>query len=341
PMGTGAYACSYDGGGITLTRRPDAAGHASAEDVYIKEVKVVASEKGYCNIVDFNKGNVRVGIVENGVYYVDRTDVSFTELYSPNYEFIAYNTASGVFAKKEMRQAVSYLIDRKAFFDESVLSVSLTEAFFPIIPGCWAYDEVRDPYEFTQESIGLARGLISESGYVMWNDVYGTNVGGALRPLVIRIIVNKGSKLRYNRAEDIMGQLGGLGLTCVIDYLDWDAYLTRARSGDYDIAMAGVSLPKDPDVAFMFSSDPAFADTNIASYHNPEVDALLAEMSTDPSLRRANLALIRDIAYEDVPYLGVSFKREYLALSSAVKGQIRTEPWDVIFGLSGVYIPIS
>ncbi|WP_336057916.1 ABC transporter substrate-binding protein, partial [Nitratireductor sp. CH_MIT9313-5] len=93
-----------------------------------------------------------------------RDDPNFNvhEQAGPHVWFLILNMKEGPFAKKEIRQAANYAIDKKALV-ENILQGTAEIAAGPTPPAfAWAYNEDLQPYPHDPEK---ARQLLEEAGY--------------------------------------------------------------------------------------------------------------------------------------------------------------------------------
>lgn len=214
-----------------------------------------------------------------------------------------------LFSDVRVRQAIAMGYDKDAILSTlgDGSGMRLISSVFPTIS--WAYNTELTPWHYDPER---ARGLLAEAG---WED---RNGDGILdrdgQPFAFEIVWSPVTNLWGNIAMVAQDQLSQLGMNVTMTSLEWGAFINdRLLSQQYDALIVGFGgglVPADPDsitYPLMHSSnDIPGSGLNIASYVNPEVDALLDEGRSLPGCSVEDRAQvyweIQRLIHEDVAY---------------------------------------
>lgn len=187
-------------------------------------------------------------------------DLVFDEVPGLGYQGLSLNNKKPPFDKVEVRQAVSYSIDRDIvaktlFFD------SVTPGQGPIAPGSWAYDPSvavfkRDPAK--------AKELLQKAGLTL--------------PVKFSCyVVNTPEGIQI--AQAYKEQLAEGGLEMDLELLEFGTALAKYNNHEHTCFQIGWSGRPDPDgntFGFLHSK----GGLNSDQYANPQVDALLEKART-------------------------------------------------------------
>lgn len=188
------------------------------------------------------------------------------------FSYIALNQAREPFNSRELRQAVSYAVDRdvivrNVFFDTAVpLDVIFA-------PSSWANDPDYHPY--LGRDLGKARQLLARAG----------RAGG----FSFTYTTSAGDPNQLSLAELIKDQLKEAGIEMAIEEIEFGTLTQALSAGRYQAAFLGWTATYDPDdwVYSLFSTKGSLIGRS--HYSNPDVDLLLeqARARLDPTERKA------------------------------------------------------
>jgi len=189
-----------------------------------------------------------------------------------------------------------------------------------MIQNSWAYDTELAAIPFDQDA---ARALLDEAGWVASGDPLvdggdgqrtcdGCLYAEAGAPLEFNLQTNQGNTRREAAVVLIQDQLAQLGVKVNVEPIDFDTLLDVINSQTYDAFLIGWrnGFPDDPDQQQLFGSasdDPVQGLSNSSSYHNPELNDLMAQANSVPGCapedRAAIYHQIQQIMQDDQPYL--------------------------------------
>lgn len=191
------------------------------------------------------------------------SSLSYASIPGLGYSYIVFNEAKEPFSSKELRQAVSFAIDRQViaknvFFDTAL---PLDVIFAPSI---WTYDASFHPY--LKRDVAKAKQLLQQAG---------KGSGFAFTYLT-----SSGSTTGQQMAELIKDQLQEAGMTMTIQQVEF-AKLTQAlTAGEHQAGNIGWSAGYDPD-GWVYNHFSTKGALNVRShYSNADVDKLLEQART-------------------------------------------------------------
>lgn len=207
---------------------------------------------------------------------------------------------------KRVRQAISYAIDR-----EMIVKDILKGQGEPVDTFFSSFNPYRVPgWKVTERNVDEAKKLLKESGY----DVK--------RPITFN--VPTGNKVREQAAVVIAENLKEIGLEVKIEKMDMPTCMSKAKSGEFDLAMMGDTLvPTNPiyDLPFFITSG------NFNRYSNPEIDKIVEDIKhevNDDKMKELCYKM-QEIHKEDQPMIIIYGQKDLYATN---KRMIVGEPKD-------------
>jgi len=221
------------------------------------------------------------------------------------YRFIAWNQKrdgkSTKFADKRVRQALTYLTDRKSICEQVMLGYA-TPASGPFAPGSKQENTALKAYPFDVEK---GRALLREAG---WEDRNGDGVieNAAGEPLQFKFIYPSGSPLMDRIMLFIKDSYAKVGVVAELEPLEWSVFSDRLESQNFDaITLAWGGGAVEADIRQMFhSSQTNKGADNFMNYVNPELDKIIdeARRTVDNEKRFKLWHRAHEILWEDQPY---------------------------------------
>jgi len=246
-----------------------------------------------------------------GQFAGDRFKV--VEQAGPHLWFLILNAKEGPFAKKAVRQAANYAINREAIVND-VLEGTAEVAAGPTPPAfAWAYDASLAPYPYDPEK---AKALMAEAGIAEGTELtfFVTEGGsGMLDPIPM--------------GTAIQADLNAVGFDVKIETYEWNTFLGEVNPGlEGKADMAEMAwMTNDPDtLPFLALRTDAWPDAggfNSGYYSNPKVDELLeqARVATDQDERARLYKEMQQIVHEDAPWVFVANWKQNAVTSDRVE----------------------
>ncbi len=241
PLGTGPYAYSGDQR-LRLRRRMDWWCNAELpiasewidlekaedpiqirDDFEVAGLGMVAADPGNDNYVDFH------------------SDYELWDCESGLFLYLGCNIHSGVFSNAEVRQALTYAVDRNTIVEEYYRGFAYA-AGVPASP--------KSPYYSSALASKIRYNPMELSGAIANANLQGSTVV---------MLVNSDDVTRVRVAREIARVLGLCGLTVTMSELSGDAYLSALKNGRFDIYLGQTKLSANMDLSPFFASGGALS----------------------------------------------------------------------------------
>jgi peptide/nickel transport system substrate-binding protein len=253
---------------------------------------------------------------------------------APNAARVPGKNARPWLQRDELRQAISYAVDRQAVVDTVYLGAA-EPAYGPVTTGnreWYVPDLPKTPHDPAKAKALLAAiGLTDRNGDGKLEDASG-------RPAQFSILTRKGNTMLERSAAVLQDQLGKAGLTVDIVALDQKALIAQFGKGDYDaIQMWLPADATDParNLDFWLSSGGFHVwnpgQKTPATPWEARIDDLMRQQSTtvDRAKRHQLFAEVQRVFAEHVPVLYFAAPKIVVAMSARVTGAmpVALQPW--------------
>lgn len=306
PVGTGFF--KFDnwnhGTEIKLVKNDDYWG----EPVQLNSVTFKAIPEGGTRLAELETGFAHLiePVQPSEVTQVESLDNAyFDEKLSSSLNYIGFNLEKEPFNKKEVRQAITMLINQDEILDGIYEGFGLA-ASGPLPPGVFGYDENLKPLPYDPEK---AFALLKEAGY---EDGFKTTIW------------TNDNQQRMDIAVLIQNALKEANIEVDIEIVEWGAYLDKTANGEHDMFILGLSNPvgdADYFLSQLFHSANKGAPGNRVFYENAEVDELLEEARSeiDVEKRQALYSEVQEILIEDAPMMYLQHQSYLSGVSNKIE----------------------
>jgi len=227
--------------------------------------------------------------------------------------FIAWNLKRPLFADPAVRRALAMAVNR----DELIQTLwggyakPFQSAIHPLL---WAHDPHIQPIVYSparaREALGSAR----------WTDPDGDGVVESPNGtrFEFTLIVNN-NPLRIDAATLVQSYLRRVGVVVHVRVLEFNTYIKRILSGNYDAAYVNWKSGTKADLKSMWHSGSVPpGGYNFTRYRNASVDRWIeqARAATSPDSARAPWFRAQEAIYKDQPALFLAVPQDVVALSS-------------------------
>lgn len=245
------------------------------------------------------------------------------------FDFLALNCADSILNKKEVRQAISYAID-KWYLVSSVYQNKYDIADFPLDYGNYAYEQTRDAATYQRD--GIAK-LLQENGWKLKNKVWQKKENDKTIKLSFSLVVKQSDTNRVKVAEMIQNSLQEVGIQITLKKVSDKEYNTYLEKKNYDILLTGTYNSYSPDVSFYL------AEGNLANFREETCIDLLNEIKgiTDEQLLKEKMKQIVAIYQEEVPYIGLYRNRQTAIISPNLVGKIEPNNANLFYHIENWY----
>jgi peptide/nickel transport system substrate-binding protein len=315
PMGSGPYKFHRwkTGQEIELVRDPKywGTGQPGIDQAYLDRLKFRVVNNMDAALVRLKSGSLDYMEVLQPVQHVrgtnsERFNREFKkyEYYAPTYSYIGWNNNHPIFRDKRVRQAMTYLTDRKQIVKSVLFGLGevVDSHIYFFRP---EYDKSLRSYPFDPQK---ALALLNEAG---WRDTDGDGVldkviDGKRVPLRFEIKVNSGNAVRKSVALVLLDELKKHGIAASVRELDWTIFLNDVKNHQFDAVVLGWQMSTtEPDAYQVWhSSQAANKGSNAISYKNARVDEILEayRREFDPQKRIQMYKEFQEIIHDEQPY---------------------------------------
>ncbi len=241
-------------------------------------------------------------------------------------DYIAFNCSNRELANKEVRQAISYAIDK-----QNIISAIYANKYyisnFPLSEENYLYNAEKLTNEYNLEK---AKSILEENGWQYKQRTWQKVKDYKTMRLKFNLVVNSSNSERVAVAENIKNSLeSNLGITITIIKASDAQYKKYLESKNYDMILTGVYSGYSPDLSSYFG------ENNLANYANENVQALMQEIkniSDEKVLKEKYNALI-DIYKDEIPYVYLYNNRESLVCSNNLRGDIKPNNYNLFYNI--------
>jgi peptide/nickel transport system substrate-binding protein len=244
--------------------------------------------------------------------------------FHPNYAWIGWNTRRPFFADRNVRLAMTYLMDREGMRRSFLYGLDrpTTCHFYSESSSC---DPSLEPRPYDPE---LAVRLLDESGWV-------DSDGDGIRdrdgvPFRFTFLITSSSVFLGKLAPYLQQELRKVGIAMDIKRVEWALFTQMLREQEFDVCSllwGNTDVVSDPFQ--IWHSSQAASGSNYISYANPELDRLIEEArrELDDERRSALYRRLGRILYDENPYTFLYTRPSLDAVKKNVRGLRPAVPW--------------
>ena len=237
PLGTGPYKLAGTEGYRFLSKRTN--WWCKSKDLLITDdqIPLVAAESETHIRDQFEFADVGVVLTDPGSdWYVDyRCDYELWDCETGLFVYLGVHEDSTVFAKKEVRQALTKGINRDLLVDSYYRGFAVA-AELPASPNFPHYSQALAK-KYTYDPAEFASLLAEYQGYT------------------VKLLVNKDDSLRYRVAQEIGRMLSAGGLIVEVSAVSSLEFRYTLRNGEYDLYLGETKLSPNMDLSQFFATD--------------------------------------------------------------------------------------
>ena len=252
-------------------------------------------------IAALRTGNIQFTVLSAAGYDTLKSDSSVKAVEGPtlSYAYLGMNVARAPFDKPEVRQAISYAVDRNEIINSVFRGHARATGPVPSAMTDWAID-VSSVDTYTP-NLDKAKQLMADAGV--------SNVKTTMIAM---------STLSYqvDAAQVIRSQLLKIGIDAEVQPQEVGVYVDNWKKKNMDLMVGGNGSGTNPDraVCFFFCTD---GSANVWNYSNTKVDSDGAEgrTATDQAAAKAVYADAQKQIIADAPNLFLANQDQFLAYS--------------------------
>jgi peptide/nickel transport system substrate-binding protein len=230
------------------------------------------------------------------------------------YRYVEYNTTKAPLNDKVFRHALNYATDRNNLIKLAENGLGQPQLSFLSSLNNFYNKEVNE-YKY---NVATAKKMLADAGY---KSEGGKLMGKDGKPIEITVVYPTSSPPRKLIATYMEQQFKELGVTIKVEGLEFQAYVDKVDSKNFDIGLGnrGGGFP-DPDTFLsLFASN---GTQNKTGFNSPRVDELfkLGAKEVDPVKRKVLYDEIQKIVNEESPIFFLWSLTNYAMFNKAVDG---------------------
>lgn len=316
PVGTGKYKIlSVQDGSITLDKNTNW-WNIKNKNLLLEKINITK----YASLGEmynaFKIGNVDLISTDNTSLqeYIGKIGYAPKEMKGREHTFLSLNIKNGFLSQTEVRQAISYSIDKENIVS-SIFNNKCYTSSFPLDYGSWVYQSQNASAGYNLEQ---AKQVLTDAGWIFRNKYWQKTVNYRTQKLTLNLLVKSGDNDLNSVADNIKTQLENQGIHINIVQASDFQYVTMLNSGNYDIALCRMYLSPSPNI------ETFFGDNNLANYSNNEVSELMKEIknTTDDATIKKDYSRLVEIYKSDVPYISLYTNKYNVAYNNSLTGNI-------------------
>jgi peptide/nickel transport system substrate-binding protein len=250
-------------------------------------------------------------------------------LYTPqqlSYQYIGFNTQNPKLSDKNVRKALSHLVNRQEMID-ILFGGDATKTNSPIHPAKPHYNKNLKDLEYNPQK---AKELLAAAG---WKDSDGDGVldkeiNGKLQQLSLVYKYNSGNFIRKEIGFLLQEEAEAIGVKIEMVALEWNTLLKEIHNRDFEIiCMAWSQTPGLDDMKQLWHSSSDSPDgSNYVGFRNPQADQVIDELraTVDEKKQLELYYKIQELIVEDQPYVFLFTPKERLAIHKRFKAETST-----------------
>lgn len=254
---------------------------------------------------------------------LNNVEVEEIPFLSNEVEFIGFNFNRTATAKRAVRRAAAYAVDR-----ESILSYAyygngqLNDTIY--YPGYLGAESNSDAYAYNTK---MARSTLLKSGYKD-NDGDGILESADGTPLSLELVVNSDNPCRVQAAKTIASGLKSSGIGVTVTELEWEAYSAALARGDYDLYIGGARFRDCSEIrGYLYTG-------NRIGYENTKVNQKLDQMlGLSEEEKKALFAELQDTLIKDLPYYCLLYKTYGAIIPEGLEGTVSSSCFNIYNGV--------
>jgi len=303
---------------------------------YIQHAYALITDSSATDFMAFEQGLINVigtDIMTFGRFSGIR-NVTITNYDINDLVFLGFNLNNALLSDRYVREIIGHTINRDHVVNNIFLGTG-RESVSIINPVSHFY---RPNLEYPEFNMDIARNKLFQIGARDHNNegIFSREISGEFRRLEFSILVNEESPERVAIAHMIRDNLELLGMRVHLEIHDFETYIGRLESGNFDMFLGMYSFSVMPDFMPLFHSSSIGAESyNHFSFSQERVDRLLEQAANAPNeetLWNALGELQEAIAY-DLPIISIKFAQSSLLTDTRLGGDKRPVMGNIFNGV--------
>lgn len=245
---------------------------------------------------------------------------------SPSWSYVGYNLQRPLFQDREVRLALTYLIDRERILDEVYMGLGYLISG-PFVPHSPYYNHNVKPIPYDPDK---ARAILAKAG---WEDTDGDGIldkdydgSGKRKPFQFTFIIPSSSASTRKTVAVIEQDLIKAKIKMDIKPIEWSVYTQLLEEREFDVCMLGWvgGVEGDPYQIWHGSGANRKASSNHVGYNSEEANRLIEEgrRTIDKEKRYEIYRRLHEVIAYDQPYTFLAAPTATIAQSKRFRNAI-------------------
>ena len=331
PIGTGRFKITNLGQTAITLAKNENWNRAKKETSKIENIKInLFSSMGEV-FNSFKLGNTDIinTITLNYTDYIGTIGFNITESKGREFDFISFNCNDEILNDKNIRQAISYAIDKDNIIS-TIFNNQKIAAYYPLDYGNYLYENDTSSSGYNAEQ---AKKILQDSGWEYSNNKWKKVIDGRNQVLNLQLSVDGGNAQRVQVAELIKSQLEKIGIGIKINYLSGEGYQNAINEKNYQMILTGIYNSYSPDMSYFFG------DENISNYNNEKALSIInSGISTkNTNGLKENYKELLEIYKNDIPFIGLYRNKNITINSQSLEGEITPNNYTTFYNIENWY----
>ena len=331
PVGTGMFKISdAQPESITLAKN-ETWWNKNNKNAILQTIKVNINSSMAEVYNSFKMGNIDLVSTSNLNYtnYIGTIGYGIREYSGREHIFLALNTQNALLSNLEVRQAISYAIDKNNIIS-SVFGGNAYTSDFPLSYGSWLYDGTDTNSIYSQEQ---ANQVLQDAGWTRGRTMWSKRINNRTQRISLNLMVKASDANRVSVANIIKQQLEAIGITININSLSDEQYNAAIANKGYDILLASSTVSASPNLTTYFG------EGNLANYTNQEVSAIMQEVNntTDENVLKEKYKRLKEIYKTDIPYISLYTNKNIVAYNTELAGEVASNWFYLFYNIENWY----
>lgn len=261
--------------------------------------------------------------------YIGTIGYSSKEIKGREHTFLAFNLSNYFLSKSEVRNAISYSIDRSNIVAD-VFDNKCYTSNFPLDYGNWLYQEQDVSSGYNPEQ---AKQVLVDNGWSYRSGSWQKVENYRTQRIALNLLVKADDSSKVSVAENIKTQLANQGIIINIQQASGDQYNNLVQSRSYDILLGSIIISPSPDLSLFLG------EGNLANYSNEEIKNILNEVenTTDEEILKEKFKRLSEIYKTEMPYISLYNNKYIIAYNSGLVGDITPTWFYQFYGIESWY----
>lgn len=235
------------------------------------------------------------------------------------FNYLILNLNNEILNKKEVRQALTYAIDKQNIIDSIYKSHYICN--YPFSEQNWLYFS-KNTSEYNQDK---AIEILEQASWEYNNKKWTKNK----KELTFNFTIKNTSEKQRELAIILQKKLKEIGINMQITEVQSEFYDEYLENGNYEIILIGRQIGLVPNLDYYFQKN------NLSNYENEQVQLLLTQ-TKETKEERYLLEIyekIEEYFIKDIPFIPLNFSRDTLIYNNKLRGNIEPNWYNIFYNI--------